>query len=466
MSDASQPSSEALLRFSVLSQVFARLRAGEQRSEAVRAVAARDQVAVGGGCSRRVSERTIYRWLAAYDETGIAGLEPRSRAVATSTALSPKFVDYLLTEKPLDPKASIPELIRRARELGILAPLEPVDRSTVYRTCKRLGLSLARRKGAKDRDSRRFAFPHRMDMVLCDGKHFRAGAGRQRRVALFFIDDATRHVLHTVVGTAECKELFLRGVFELIVKHGYPSAVYVDHGSGFIAEDTLAVFVRLEIPLIHGEVGYKEGRGKIERFNRTAKADVLRALDGRPDVDSSCSALELRLRHYTDEVYAHRPHESLGQGTPWQRFSSDPKALRFPEDEVALARQFEVWLERRVSTDHVVSIDSIAYEVPRGYAGQTVVLRRRVLSGAIGFLHEGKLIELLPVDLASNARSPRARGDRGADDDTQPIPPMTAADLSFRRDFGPVVGDDGGLPFPDPDPDPDIDPQSTERLPW
>jgi len=463
MSDAPQPSREALFRFSILSQVLVRLRAGEARSEAVRAVAACEQAGAGGGPSRRVSERTVQRWLAAYDDAGFAGLEPRSRETPTSTILSQAFLDHLVAQKKLDPHASIPELIQRARELGVLGPGARVDRSTVYRTCRRLGLSLARRKSAKDRDSRRFAFPHRMDMVLCDGKHFRAGEDRHRRVALFFIDDATRLVLHTVVGTAESKELFLRGLFELIVKHGYPSAVYVDHGSGFIAEDTIAVFVRLEVPLIHGEVGYKEGRGKIERFNRTAKADVLRALDGRPDVDSSCSALKLRLRHYTDEVYAHRPHESLDGQTPWQRFHADPKPLRFPDDEHALARQFEVWLERRVSADHVVSVDGIDYEVPRGHAGQRVVLRRRVLSGAIGLLHEGKLVELLPVDLASNARSPRARGNRG-DDETQPMPSITAADLSFQRDFGSVVTKDGGLPFPDPDPD--IDPQSTERLPW
>lgn len=226
MSDAAHLSSEALLRFSVLSQIFVRLRAGEERSEAVRAVAAREQLAPDGSSSRRVSERTICRWLAAYEKAGIAGLEPKSRAAAVSTTLPAKLVDYLLSEKRLDPHASIPELIRRARELGILESGQKVDRSTVYRTAKRLGLFLARRKGAKDRDSRRFAFPHRMDMVLCDGKHFRAGAARHRRVALFFIDDASRHVLHTVVGTAESKELFLRGLFELIMKHGFPSAVY------------------------------------------------------------------------------------------------------------------------------------------------------------------------------------------------------------------------------------------------
>ena len=452
MSEQHQPSSEALFRFSVLSRVFVRMRAGEERAAAVRAVASCEHVFFDGK-ARRVSARTLYRWLAAHSAAGIASLERQSRTTSPSKALPLVLVEYLVTEKRRDPAASVPELIRRARALGILSSDLRVHRSTVYRTCKRLGLSLARRKGAKDRDSRRFAFPHRMDMVLCDGKHFRAGARRQRRVALFYLDDATRYVLHTVVGTSETAELFQRGLYEMICKHGLPSAVYVDRGSGFTAEDTLAVFAALEIPLIHGEAGYKEGRGKVERFNRTAKADVLRGLDGRPEIDPALGALELRLRHYTDEVYAHRPHESLGGKTPWQRFCGDKRPLRFPKDDGELRRKFELWLERRVSADHVVKIDSIHYELPRGYAGRKVTLRRRLLDGSIGFLHEGRLIELHPVDLAGNAHAQRARAER---DETQPMPPVTAVELAFKQDFGPAVGDDGGLELTDPDPDDDL----------
>ena len=123
--------------------------------------------------------------------------------------------------------------------------------------------------------------------------------------------------------------------------------------------------------------GYKEGRGKIERFNRTAKADVLRGLDGRPDVDPSCGALELRLSHYCEHVYAQRAHEGLGGATPWQQFRNDPKPLRFPDDSDGLRAKFEVWVERRVSNDHVVSVDAVDYEMPKGYGGLQVVLRRR-----------------------------------------------------------------------------------------
>jgi transposase InsO family protein len=454
MSEQTNHSPRALFRFAVVSQVLIRIRTGERLAETVRAVAAGEHVFFDG-TARRISPRTIYRWLAAYRARGMAGLEPRRRGGrVSSNRLPSRFLDFLIREKQRDRPASIPELIRRAVERGILRGDHDVDRTTVYRTATRLGVPLARGRRVKDRDTRRFAFAHRMDMVLCDGKHFRAGARRQKRVALFYLDDATRHVLHVVVGTSETAPLFQRGLYECIARHGYMAALYLDRGPGFVAEDTIRVMANLGIPLIHGEAGYKQGRGKVERFNRTIKADVLRGLDGRPDVDPQCGALELRLAHYADKVYAHRPHESLGGRSPWQRFSTDPKPLRWPEDRDQLKSMFEIWMERRVSHDHVVSIDSIDYEMPRGYAGQKVTLRRRLLEGTIGFLHEGQLILLSPVDPAANARAARAR-DKGHNE-PQAMPPTTAAEISFQRDFGPIVDRDGG--FDDSEPD-DHDPE-------
>jgi len=348
MTDHRHHSSRALFRYSIVAQVTARMQGGEPPPVAVRTVAAHEHVFFDGS-PQRVSERSLYRWLAAFGEHGIAGLEDKDREASFSSILAEAFVDFLIVEKGRDPQASIPELIRRAKARGIVTPEQTVQRSTVYRTCKRLGLPLARRKGAKQRDARRFAYPHRMDMVLCDGKHFRAGEDRLRRVVLFYLDDASRYPLHSVVGPSETKELFLRGLYECIVKHGYMSALYVDRGPGFVAEDTILVAAKLEIPLLYGEAGYKEGRGKVERFNRTAKADLLRSLDGRPDVDPDCRALELRIRHYTDKVYAHQPHEGLDNDTPWRRFHGDPKPLRFPDDRRSLEAKFEIWVGRRVS---------------------------------------------------------------------------------------------------------------------
>jgi len=284
-------------------------------------------------------------------------------------------------------------------------------------------------------------------MVLADGKHFRAGAKRLRRVALFFLDDSTRYGLEVVVGTAESAPLFLTGLHEAIAHHGTMSCLFLDHGPGFIALDTAEVARRLGVHLIHGEVAYPQGHGKIERFNRRALAEVLRSLDGRPDVDPDCGALTLRLRHYLREVYNHAPHAGLDHATPASRWHADSRALRFPESRQTLRQLFVVHCDRHVSQDHIVSVDSIPYEVPRGHAGQTVRIERHVLDGHLSMLHEGRLVRLHPVDLVKNAHHPR--GKPAAEEAPIQRPPrQTSAELAFAREFAPIVDPDGG--FTDP----------------
>lgn len=445
------PSNDALFRYQIVSQVIAHTYAGEPLAAAVAAVAAMAHPLLDSSMIE-VSVRSIYRWFAAYDggRGGIAALERKQRDRQTTSVLPEELLVFLASQKQLDPEASIPELIRRARELNIVPADAAIDRSTVYRTCVRRGIPVRRRKGAKERDSRRFRYPHRMDMVLCDGKHFRAGATRLKRVALIFLDNASRRFLHAVVGTSETAELFLRGLYECILKFGLMSILYLDRGPGFIAADTWAVVAALNIPLIHGEARYPEGHGAIERFNRTSLADLLRGFDGRADVDPSCRVLELRLQHYGHQIYNVRLHEALNNATPLDRFQADERELRFPESTEALQGRFEISIQRRVTNDHTISIDGIPYEVPRGYARHKVVIRRALLTGDIRFVHEGRVIDLHPVDLEANARSMRSRIAGAQTETEEPRSPLpkSAADLRFERDFGPIVDDEGGFPEP------------------
>jgi transposase InsO family protein len=302
---------DALFRYQVVSLVRARLLAGVSRADAVKEVAALDH-AVPSGELRRVSERSVYRWLSAYERDGVLGLEEKPRrTAAASRVLDRRLLEFLVASRAKDRRASVPELLRRAAELGLVASWRAVDRTTVFRALVRLGVSMARTKKERDRDMRRFAYEHRMELVLADGKHFRAGAARARRVACFFLDDATRLGLDVVVGTSESEELFLRGFHGVLRAHGRMGILYLDHGPGFVATAVAEVCRRLEIALVHGESRYPEGHGKVERFNQTAGRALLRALDGRADVDPACSALELRLRHWLFETYNHTPHESL-----------------------------------------------------------------------------------------------------------------------------------------------------------
>lgn len=453
----SAPSAEALFRYKLVSVVQAAVARGEKLAAAVTDTASRIHYDMQGN-PRRISRRSLYRWLSALQQDGFSALQPATRPIAReSLVLSSPFVEFLVREKNQDPDVSIPEIIRRAREREVIGNDLPVDRSTVYRECKRRGLYLSRRRRrhASDRDTRRFAYPHRMQMCLCDGKHFRAGAQRLRRVALIFLDDSSRYGLHVVVGTSECPELFLRGLYEKNCRHGSADAYFLDGGPGFVALDTADIIRKLGANLVHGEAHYPQGHGKIEKLNQTVKADLLRGWDGRADIDPDPRALELRLQHYLREVYNHRPHESIDDESPHARFIADTRPLRLLASDVELRRRFVLHVERVVSNDHIVSFASIDYEVPTGHARQRITLHRNLLDGTISMNHGGRLVRLHPVDLALNSVSRRARLNTSANPkppETHPLP-KSAADLAFERDFAPAVDADGSFLQPSRDED-------------
>lgn len=444
------PSLEGLFRWQLVSQVLAGIEGGGSRRRTAQEVARGIHLSPGGeGKLRRVSARTLQRWARAYEREGLEGLEPVRRASSTqSLVLSDELVAFATEQKKSDPAASIPEVLRRARETGVIGEREAVSRSTLYRTLERRGVNVRRRRAARERDSRRFAYGHRMQLVLSDGKHFKVGPKGLKRVAMFFLDDATRYVLHVVVGTSESAALFLRGLYETICRHGLPDAVYLDRGPAFLARDTAAVLAKLGVHHLQGEVRYPEGHGKIERFHRTVKADLLRHLVGRPEVDPDCHALELRLGHYLHEVYNRREHASLTGESPVGRFGRDSRELRFPEDRERFRDCFRLYQRRRVAGDHVVTVSDVKYEMPRGHAGEWVTLQRHLLDRTVHFVHQGRLVELRPVELVGNARSKRGRSPAGQVDPVHPLPP-SAAELAFGRAFCAVVDPDGG--FPDQD---------------
>lgn len=440
------PSPKALFRNHVVSEVRARVLAGRTQAQAVREVVELPHVDHLGR-PRTLFARTVYRWLSDHAQDGYAALEDEPRpATADSTVLPPAFLDFLRQEKRSDFEASVPELIRRARVRGVIKPDEHVCRTSVWRAGRRLGIALTRRRRLADTDMRRYAYPNRMLMVLADGKHFRAGVARLRRVALVFLDDASRYGLDVMVGTSESTPLFLGGLYEVIRRVGLMLALFLDRGPGFISEDTHATCARLGIAFIHGTAAYPEGHGKVEKFNQTWEAQLLRGFDGNPAIDPDPDSLRLRLLHYLHSVYAKTPHEGLGGQTPEQRWNSDPRSLSFPQDQAWIEERFVTSFERSVSKDNVIPCEGTDYEVPRGHAGTKLRVYKNLLRGTLSVLHEDRLVEIHPPDLVANAYSRRAR------EAAPPAPPtetpivQTAAQLAFQAEFAPLVDKTGGYP--------------------
>ncbi len=98
-----EPSVEALFRYAVISQVLLRERRGEARPHAVAEVATLAHL-TPEGTLRQVSRRTLYRWLAAYQARGFAGLTAprmkRSEGGRRWSAFEPTRVPCALPPAP------------------------------------------------------------------------------------------------------------------------------------------------------------------------------------------------------------------------------------------------------------------------------------------------------------------------------------------------------------------------------
>ncbi len=181
--------------------------------------------------------------------------------------MSEELVEYLRKQKTDDPDASVPEILRRAKEKNLIAAGVQVHRATAWRAVKRLGLATTSRVAKRLTDMRRYAYPHRMRMVLVDGKHFRAGRARRKRVAFFFIDDCTRRVLWVVVAASENSRLLLRGLYQVIRHFGLMDILYCSGLSTMtttVGEVDVCLRMHIQSSMTHGPPRHSTESGHVK----------------------------------------------------------------------------------------------------------------------------------------------------------------------------------------------------------
>ncbi|NEV65411.1 Mu transposase C-terminal domain-containing protein, partial [Thiorhodococcus minor] len=133
------------------------------------------------------------------------------------------------------------------------------------------------------------------------------------------------------------------------------------------------VCAKLGIALIHARPYQPQGKGKIERWFKTVRAQLLTRLT-EADV-ASLTALNRRLAGWVEGEYHHSPHRGLEGATPLEQWARTGAGVRFPEPDVDLADLFLQEAVRKVQKDRTVSLNGVVYEVDAALVGETVTLR-------------------------------------------------------------------------------------------
>ncbi|MFZ0791223.1 MAG: DDE-type integrase/transposase/recombinase [Chromatiaceae bacterium] len=398
--------------------------------------AARDYT-IPGSTRTRVAAETIRDWLQAYRRGGFDALVPKPRADrGQSRVLPAAAVEALLTTKEDNPKLSVQLVIREARKSPDMPAELPLPASTVHRLLARHGLMDRPKEEPGERDRRRFAFAQAGELWMSDVMHGPSVAvdGRTRRKTylIAFIDDATRVIPHAAFALSENTATFLPVLQQAILKRGLPQRLYVDNGANYRSQHLALVCAKLSIALIHARPFRPQGKGKIERFFKTLRAQLLTRLSGEDT--ASLTALNRRLAGWIEGEYHHSPHRGLDGRTPLEQWAQTGEGVRFPEPTVDLAELFLFEAKRKVQKDRTVSLNGVVYEVDAALVGETVTLRFDPAAPPqrpLQVCHQGRLSGLARVvETYANCFVKRERPSRTLSaDGPAPQPPASALRL-------------------------------------
>ena len=404
----------ALFRYALVSQLLALEQRSPARRERMASLSAQDHV-IPGSRRLRVAEGTLREWLRAYDAGGFDALVPRARTDrGRSRRIAPELAERLIAMKQARPALSVRLIIEELRRDGTLGADAASPVSTVHRLLQNNGLMRPNAGEPSPTDRRRFAFERAGQLWTSDVMHgpgvLVTGRGRRKAYLIAFLDDATRVVTHAQFALAENTAAFLPLFKRAIIRRGLPDRLYVDNGANYRSHHLALVCAKLGVALIHSRPHQPQGRGKIERFFRTVRAQLLTRLTD--DDTASLDALNRRLAAWVEGEYHQSPHAGIDGATPLDRWAQVGDAVRYAPPDLDLDDLFLFEAVRKVATDRTVSLNGVVFEVDAALVGERVTLRfdPGAPLAPVKVVHAGRVIEhARRVDLYANCFVKRHR---------------------------------------------------------
>jgi transposase InsO family protein len=399
---------------------------------------------IPGTLRRHVAAETMRGWLRDYRRGGFDALLPKVRSdLGAARAIPPHVVDLLCELKDADPDLSIPLVIQKAREehSGIVSDELELPLSTVHRLLARRGLTRKRKDDGTSKDRRRFEYDEANELWMSDvmyGPKLRVGGRLRQTYLIAFLDDATRMIPHATFALTERTAAYLPALEQAIRRRGIPKRLYVDNGAAFRSQHLALVCAKLGIALIHATPRSPQGKGKMERWFRTVRMQLMPLIESAAPL--SIEAMNRRLAAWVEGEYHRAPHRGLGGETPSHRWARTSEHVRMPGSDVGECFLFDA--KRRVARDRTVTLDGVAFEVDAALVGQVVTLRydpaRAPNKRTVEVWYVGKRVEIARrLDALSNCfvRRNKTRDAIEVDGDAGPDVPEGNA----MRDLG---GDD------------------------
>lgn len=319
----------------------------------------------------KVSTYTIARWYRAYKKKGFDGLKPQRRSdLYQHRKLDEDMkaqIKYLKQEYPRLPATLIHQ---RLIDNGTIRK-EDISLSTINRYVNTL------KKGnvqTKNKDMRRYERRH-INEVWCGdssvGPYMKVDGKKVRTYIIALIDDASRYIVGIDIFFNDNTINLMSVIRSAVIKHGKPKLFNFDNGANYRSRQMSMMAARMGSVINYCAPYTPTSKAKIERWFRTMKDQWMSTLN--MNEYKELGELRESLMNYA-QAYNQSIHSSLNRQSPQERFFEESSIIiRIDEEKVDDVFLFEI--ERKVSSDNVIVIDQVEYEVNYHYAGQKVLIR-------------------------------------------------------------------------------------------
>lgn len=318
-----------------------------------------------GGKERTFTERTLWSWWSAYKRRGLEGLMPRCRSDSgCPRVISPEVLAAAIECRREVPTRSTKTIIDILVKKGLVAEGQ-LHRSTLDHHLGEAGWSRRRLKtlGAKrfikmmfDRPNQLWVGDYHDAWLLFDPVTQRF---REVHVCVF-IDHYSKLILHAQWYLRENVATLEDTLKKALLKRGRPDRIYVDWGAAYRSDDFAFALDHLTIKLVHSKAYESEGRGTIERFNRTIVEQF--EPEARALRITSLDELNRLFEAWVEQRYHLEIHSATGQ-RPIDRVAQDGFSPRYA-DPVDIDDTFRVRVSRKVHPKtSTVEIDGVAFVV-------------------------------------------------------------------------------------------------------
>lgn len=316
-----------------------------------------------------ISRKTGYKYLRKYQENGLAGLKENSRRPKTSPNKTSVNIEEIVIQVRLShPAWSGEKISRYLQNKGYInLPTE----KTMNRIIKRHGL-ITTEESEKHTPWKRFEHEHPNDLWQMDFKgHFGIETGRCHPLTL--LDDHSRFSLLLKACDNEREITVKQALTDTFLEYGLPLRMTMDNGAPWGTSHTIrhttltAWLIRLGIFVTYSRPRHPQTQGKLERFHRTLKTELLSRFIFK-NLEETQRGFNWWRKIYNEE----RPHAAINHAVPLNRYQHSIRSFPKTLPDIEYSNDMIV---KRVQRNGEMSHKGKLYRIGAAFGGQPIGLK-------------------------------------------------------------------------------------------